>query len=78
MLLASGAVVVVIGIVVAFVVIALSSKQTAPSSGPGNGPTGAALAKVVSDTTSVPVSTLDAVGAGSVTTPPTAVSGAPR
>jgi Domain of unknown function (DUF929) len=75
-LLASGAIVTVIAIVVAFVVIALNTKKTTPSSGAGNGPTGAALAKVVSDTTSVPASILDAVGVGSITRPPTAVSGA--
>ena len=74
-LLASGAIVVVMVIVVAFAVVALNTKKTAPSSGAGNGPTGAALATVVSDTTSVPASILDAVGAGSVTTPPVAVSG---
>ena len=76
-LLASGAIVAVIAIVVAFVVIALNTKKTAPSSAAGNGPTGAALAKVVSDTTGVSASILDAVGAGSVTRPPTVVSGAP-
>ena len=75
-LVASGAIVVVMAIVVAFVVISLNTKKTAPSSAAGNGPTGAALAKVVSDTTSVPASILDAVGAGSVTRPPAAVSGA--
>jgi hypothetical protein len=75
-LLASGAIVAVIAIVVTFTVIALNTKKTAPSA-VSNGPTGAALAKVVSDTTSVPPSILDTVGAGSVTTPPTAVSGTP-
>ena len=76
-LLASGAIVVVIAIVVTFVVIALNTKKTAPSSAADNGPTGAALATVVSATTSVSASTLDAVGGGSVTRPPAAVSGAP-
>ena len=76
-LLASGAIVVVIAIMVAFAVIALKTKKTAPSSGTGNGPTGAALATVVSATTSVPASILDAVGAGSGTKPPAAVSGPP-
>jgi len=75
-LLASGAIVAVIAIVVTFTVIALNTKKTAPSA-VSNGPTGAALTKVVSDTTSVPPSILDTVGAGSVTTPPTAVSGTP-
>ena len=76
-LLAAGAIVAVIAIVVTFTVIALNTKKTAPSSVAGNGPTGAALTKVVSDTTSVPPSILDTVGAGSVNTPPTAVSGTP-
>ncbi len=62
--LASGAVVVVIAIVVAFVVVKLNPKPAKPSA---NGPTGTALTKVVDDVTSVPVSTLDKVGAGSVT-----------
>ena len=75
-LLASGAVVVVIAVVVAFVLVKVNSKAT--TSGVSNGPTGAALASVVTDTTSVPASTLNAVGAGSgVTAPPTSISGSP-
>ncbi|HYZ57607.1 MAG TPA: DUF929 family protein [Streptosporangiaceae bacterium] len=73
-LLASGAVVVVIAVVVALIVVKAGSNTAEPS---GNGPTGAALASVVSDTTSVPASTLDAVGAGSATAKPTPVSGPP-
>ena len=61
-LIASGSVVVVLAIVVAFVVIKLNSKPAADNS--PNGPTGAALASVVSGVTSVPASTLDTVGAG--------------
>jgi thiol-disulfide isomerase/thioredoxin len=75
-LLASGAIVVVIAVVVAFIVVKAGS-NTAKPSGASNGPTGAALARVVSDTTSVPASALDAVGAGSVTTKPAPVSGPP-
>jgi hypothetical protein len=74
-LLASGSVVVVIAVVVAFVLVKVNSKAT--TSGVSNGPTGAALASVVSGTTSVPAATLDAVGAGSVTTPPSKISGPP-
>jgi hypothetical protein len=74
-LLASGAAVVIIAIVAVFVVLKVNS--TAKTSGVSNGPTGTALAQVVSETTSVPASTLAAVGAGSVTTPPTPVSGSP-
>jgi Domain of unknown function (DUF929) len=75
-LLASGSVVVVIAVVVAFILVKANSKAT--TSGVSNGPTGAALASVVTDTTSVPASTLNAVGAGSgVTGPPTSISGSP-
>ena len=49
-LIALGAVVVVLAIVVAFVVIKLNSKTAADNS--PNGPTGAALASVVSNVTS--------------------------
>jgi Domain of unknown function (DUF929) len=73
-LLASGSVVVVIAVVVAFVLVKANSKAT--TSGVSNGPAGAALASVVTDTTSVPASTLNAVGAGSgVTGLPTSISG---
>jgi Domain of unknown function (DUF929) len=73
--LASGTVVVVIGIVVAFVLVKANTK---PKSGPSsNGPTGTALTAVVNQTTSVPASTLETVGAGSVTAGPTPVTGAP-
>ena len=75
-LIAAGAVVVVIVVVVVFVVIA-ANKPSSTTSGKSsaNGPTGAALSKVVADTTSVPASTLATVGAGSVTTPPSSVNG---
>ena len=75
-LIASGSVVVVLAVVLAFVVIKLNSKPAAGNS--PNGPTGAALASVVSTVTSVPASALDTVGAGggSVTAKPTSISGA--
>jgi hypothetical protein len=73
-LLASGAVVVVIAIVVAFVLVKANSNGKSNSSS-SNGPTGTALTAVVNKVTTVPASTLDAVGAGSVTAGPTAVSG---
>lgn len=75
--LASGAVVVVIAIVVAFVLVKANSNGKSNSGTASNGPTGAALTAVVNKTTSVPASTLDSVGAGSVTAGPTAVSGTP-
>ena len=77
-LLASGSVVVVIAVVVALVLVKVNSKATT-SGVSSNGPTGAALASVVTDTTNVPASTLNAVGAGSgsVTSPPMSISGSP-
>jgi thiol-disulfide isomerase/thioredoxin len=75
-LIASGSVVVVLAVVLAFVVIKLNSKPASDNS--PNGPTGAALASVVSGVTSVPASTLDQVadGSGSVTAKPKTISGA--
>jgi thiol-disulfide isomerase/thioredoxin len=74
-LIASGSVVAVLAIVLAFVVIKLNSTPALDNS--PNGPTGAALASVVSGVTSVPASTLDKVGTGSgaVTAKPTTISG---
>jgi thiol-disulfide isomerase/thioredoxin len=73
--LASGALVVVIGIVVAFVLVKANAK---PKHGAApNGPTGAALASVVDKVTTVPPSTLDTVGAGTVTGGLKPVSGPP-
>src|SRR5271169_2874417 len=73
--IASGSVVAVLAIVLAFVVIKLNSTPSSDNS--PNGPTGAALASVVSGVTSVPASTLDKVGTGSgaVTAKPTTISG---
>jgi Domain of unknown function (DUF929) len=73
--LASGALVVVIGIVVAFVLVKANAK---PKPGaPSNGPTGAALATVVDKVTSVPASTLQTVGPGTVTGGLTSATGPP-
>jgi len=85
-LLASGSVVAVLAIVLAFVIIKLNNKPTAPAAsasasaspqGLSNGPTGSALAPVVAKVTSVPASTLDTVGngGGAVTGKPTTISG---
>ena len=62
-LIASGSIVAVLAIVLAFVVIKLNSKPASTAAGP-NGPTGAALSSVVSNVTSVPASTLNTVGDG--------------
>ncbi len=75
-LIFSGIAVVVIAVVLGFVIAKLNSKSTATTAS-SNGPTGAALAAVVAKTTSVPTSVLEKVGAGSVTSPPSAISGAP-
>jgi hypothetical protein len=63
-LIASGSVIAVIAVVVAFIVIKANNKPSGTSS---NGPTGSALASVVSKVTNVPASTLDKVGSGSFT-----------
>jgi thiol-disulfide isomerase/thioredoxin len=78
-LLASGSIVVVLAVVLVFVIVKLNSKPASSSSAQGlsNGPTGSALTTVVNKTTSVPASTLDAVGdgGGAVTGKPTTISG---
>jgi hypothetical protein len=62
-LIASGSIIAVVAIVVAFIVVKANSKP-ATSTSASNGPTGAALASVVSDLTSVPASTTDKIGNG--------------
>ena len=61
-LIAAGSIIAVVAIVVAFIVVKANSKP--PASAASNGPTGAALASVVSDLTSVPASTSDKIGDG--------------
>jgi thiol-disulfide isomerase/thioredoxin len=77
--LASGAVVVVLAIVLAFVVIKLNSKPSASADTTPNGPTGSALTSLVNTVTSVPASTLNAVGdgGGAITNVPIKISGTP-
>jgi hypothetical protein len=60
LLLAIGSVVVVVAIVLVFAFVKLGAKGAAATAGP----TGAALATVISDVTGVPASTLAAVGGG--------------
>jgi Domain of unknown function (DUF929) len=79
-LIASGSIIAVVAIVVAFIVVKANSNTPAATSTASNGPTGAALASVVSDLTSVPASTLDKIGngGGQVTaTPKTVTNGTP-
>jgi hypothetical protein len=74
-LIVSGSVVVVIAIVLAFVLVKVNSNGKSATTS-SNGPTGTALATVVKNTTTVPASTLDSVGAGSgVTGLPKSISG---
>ena len=63
-LIASGSIIAVLAIVLAFVLIKMNtgSPKPAAASSVSNGPTGAALAAVVGKVTTVPASTLDAVG----------------
>jgi hypothetical protein len=60
LLMAGGAILAVVIIVIGFVIWKANSNSTSSA----NGPTGAALTSVVQDTTAVPASTLDSVGAG--------------
>jgi len=66
-LITAGSVIVVIAIVVAFVVIKLSSNTPSSKGSGSGGVTGTALpASVIKNITTVPASTLNAVGTGSV------------
>jgi hypothetical protein len=75
-LIASGSIIAVVAIVVAFIVVKANSNNKPTASTASNGPTGAALASVVSDLTSVPASTTDKIGngGGQVSATPTAVT----
>jgi len=76
-LIAGGAIVAVVGIVLGFV-LAGGNSPTASSSGSGSAaPAGQALASLVTTTTSVPAATMDRIGAGTVSSPPKTISGAP-
>jgi thiol-disulfide isomerase/thioredoxin len=78
-LLVSGSVVVVLAIVLTFVIIKLNSKPPSSSSASSvsNGPTGSALTSLINEVTSVPASTLNAVGTGggAITNLPIKISG---
>jgi hypothetical protein len=65
-LIASGSVLAVVAIVVAFVLVKANSGSGTPAPS-SNGPTGAALATLTKDVTTIPASTLDSVGGGSIT-----------
>jgi hypothetical protein len=79
-LIAGGAIVAVVGIVLGLILTSGNSTSTTGRSGGGSGsgaPTGQALANLITTTTSVPAATLDRIGAGQVSAPPKSISGAP-
>jgi thiol-disulfide isomerase/thioredoxin len=78
LLIAGGAIVVVVAVVLTFVLVKANQKTSSGTSA-SNGPTGSALTAVTSKVTSVPASTLDAVGDGgsAVTAKPVKISGPP-
>jgi hypothetical protein len=79
MVMAAGSIIVVAAVVLTFVLIKLNSKTTTspPRSSPSSGHASVAPAAVIGKVTSVPVSTLDAVGGGGgvVTARPISISG---
>ena len=78
LLIAGGAIVAVVAIVLGFALSSGNSPATSSGGGPTTTlPTGAALAQVVSTTTTVPAATVDTVGAGTATTKPMPITGAP-
>jgi len=65
--LAGGSILVVVIVVLAFVLIKLNSNSSGGTAAPSsNGPTGAALTKVVNDVTGVPTSVTDKVAGGTI------------
>jgi hypothetical protein len=66
-LIAAGAIVVVVVVVVVFVVVKINKKPPPTAAGASNGPTGAALTTLTNQVTTVPVSLLNSVGGGSIT-----------
>jgi hypothetical protein len=74
LLLASGAIVVVVAAVLALVLLQ-GGNSGSTASGP-SGPTGGALTALTGQVTSVPAATFEQVGAGTVTSPPTTITGA--
>ena len=67
MLLASGAIIAVIAVALTLVVIKVTAGSKPAAAPPADGPTGAALASVITDVTTIPASVLDRVRAGSLT-----------
>jgi hypothetical protein len=67
MLLASGAIIAVMAVALALVLVKVTASSKPAAAPPADGPTGAALASVITDLTTVPASVLDTVRAGSLT-----------
>ena len=77
LLLAGGAIVVVVAVVLSLVLLqGGNSGSSGTAAGGPSGPTGASLTALTDKVTSVPAATLDQVGGGTVTAPPTTISGA--
>jgi uncharacterized protein DUF929 len=77
LLIASGAIVVVVAVVLSLVLLqGGNSGSSGTAAGGPSGPTGASLTALTDKVTSVPAATLDQVGGGTVTAPPTTISGA--
>ena len=74
LLLASGAIVVVVAVVLALVLLQ-GGNSGSTAAGP-SGPTGGALTALTGQVTSVPAATFEQAGTGTVTSPPTTISGA--
>src|SRR5579859_3027690 len=75
LLLAGGGVVVVVAIVLAVVLLQGSGGSSGNPASETPGPTGSALAALISQVTSVPAATLAQVGGGAVTAKPAAITG---
>jgi thiol-disulfide isomerase/thioredoxin len=76
LLIAGGAIVVVVAVVLALVLLQGGNNSSGTAAGGPSGPTGASLTALTNQVTSVPAATLDQVGGGTVTAPPTTISGA--
>jgi hypothetical protein len=76
-LIAGGAIIAVVGIVLGFVLAGGHSTTGGSGSSPSAAPTSQALASLITTTTSVPTATLDKIGAGATTSPPKTISGTP-
>jgi len=76
LLLAGGAIAVVVAVVLVIVFAGITGSPGGGAAGPA-APTGNALAQTISQLTTVPVATSDAVGAGTVSSPPGSITGTP-